>query len=297
MLLISLPTFPHIPAFSALVDSGLSHCFIDSHFVTKHNIPTYSVSPLQLHLFDGTSNSVIMQGVDLPIHFLTGEIISVALFATPLDSTCFLVLGHNWLTCYNLSIDWALGSINFHSTLQEMPSTPLTSVPSGAKTLLGENNLPLLTTLCHSTDTTPLSIVLVDAAAYIHACKMEGSVQFSMLHIPESVDLCSTSTAEEQPDLSHVPPEYHDFANVFNKAKADRLLPHCPYDLKIDLEDGATPPLSTMYSLSPTELEALQKFLDENLANGIICPSSSTHETPVIFVKKKDGSLCLCVDF
>jgi len=86
---------------------------------------------------------------------------------------------------------------------------------------------------------------------------MEGSVQFSMLHIPESVDLHSASTAEERPDLSCVPPEYHDFADVFNKAKADGLPPHCPYDLKIDLEDGAIPPLDTMYSLSSTELEAL----------------------------------------
>ena len=135
--------------------------------------------------------------------------------------------------------------------------TPLMSVPSGAKTPPSENIPPLPTTPCPSTDMTPPSIVLVDAAAYICTCKMEGSVQFSMLHIPESVDLHSASTAEEQPDLSCVPPEYHDFADVFNKAKADGLPPHCPYDLKIDLEDGAIPPLDTMYSLSSTELEAL----------------------------------------
>jgi hypothetical protein len=52
-----------------------------------------------------------------------------------------------------------------------------------------------------------------------------------------------------------------------------------------------------MYSLSPSELEALRKFPDENLANSIIHPSSSMHGAPIIFIKKKDGSLRLCVDF
>jgi hypothetical protein len=63
------------------------------------------------------------------------------------------------------------------------------------------------------------------------------------------------------------------------------------------LEEGATPPLGTIYSLSPVELEALRKFLDENIASGLLCSSSSSHGAPVLFIKKKDGSLHLCVDF
>ena len=119
---------------------------------------------------------------------------------------------------------------------------------------------PPLTTPSHSSDTTPPppSIAIVDATSYIQACKMKGSVQFSILHIPQSADLCSSATTSETPpDLSKVPPVYHDFADVFNKVKADGLPPHRPYDLKIDLEEGASPPLGTMYSLSPMELEAL----------------------------------------
>jgi hypothetical protein len=107
----------------------------------------------------------------------------------------------------------------------------------------------------------------------------------------------TSATQDYTPDLSGVPKDYHEFADVFNKVSADGLPPHRPHDLKIDLEEGASPPLGTMYSLSPSELEVLRKFLDENLANGIIRPSSSTHGAPVIFVKKKDGSLHLCVDF
>jgi hypothetical protein len=57
-------------------------------------------------------------------------------------------------------------------------------------------------------------------------------------------------------DLSAIPKEYHEFADVFNKKKADTLPPYCPYDLNIKTEEGAITPPSCMYSLSPMELEA-----------------------------------------
>src|ERR1700720_575564 len=69
------------------------------------------------------------------------------------------------------------------------------------------------------------------------------------------------------------------------------------YHLKINLEEGYTPPLGQFYSLSHTELKALQEFLDENLAAGFISSTPSLHGAPVLFVKKKDGGLRLCVDF
>ena len=74
------------------------------------------------------------------------------------------------------------------------------------------------------------------------------------------------------------------------------LASHRPYDLKINLEEGSTPPLGQMYSLSQTELIALREFIDEHLATGFIRPSRSPYGALVLFAKK-DGSLRLCVDF
>jgi len=84
---------------------------------------------------------------------------------------------------------------------------------------------------------------------------------------------------------------------MFSKAKASELPPHRDYNLKIDLEEGTSPPLGTLYSLSPVELSALWTFIDENLNTGFIRPTTSSHAALVLFVKKKDGSLRLCVDF
>ena len=106
----------------------------------------------------------------------------------------------------------------------------------------------------------------------------------------------SAVVSNETPDLSHIPEDYHDFADVFNKAKADTLAPHRPYDLKINLEEGASPPVGAMYSLSQSELQVLREFIDD-IRIGFIRPSSSPHGAPVLFVHKKDGSFRLCVDF
>ena len=80
-----------------------------------------------------------------------------------------------------------------------------------------------------------------------------------------SISTNSTSISEEAPDLSNVPEEYHDFPDVFSKAKAEKLAPHQPYNLKINLEEGTSPPIVPMYPLSQSELEVLCNFLNDHL--------------------------------
>src|SRR5260370_35457197 len=85
--------------------------------------------------------------------------------------------------------------------------------------------------------------------------------------------------------------------DIFSGEKANTLAPHQPYDLQIKLEEGAKPVHGPIYLLSPLELTALQEFLKENMHNRFIHPSKSPWGSLVLFVKKKDGSLQLCVDF
>jgi len=292
---VSLLDYASISEFPALVDCGSSHCFIETSLVQKQKLRTYPIPPIPLRLFDGTCNATISEAIDLSIRFSSGKVTSETFYVTPLDSSCLIVLGYSWLSLHNPLIDWVTGSIDFRTTSHRMPSTPPTSPPLPEPIPTVEPH-PL--TLSEPSADNPVpNISLINAVAFCRACKLEGSTQFSIYLRLSRVDLRSAKLSSEGPDLSGVPSDYHEFVDVFNKGKASQLPPHRLYDLKIDLEEGSAPPLGTIYPLSLVELEALRKFLDENIATGLLCSSSSPNGAPVLFVKKKDGSLRLCMDF
>ena len=215
-------------------------------------------------------------------------------YVTPLDSSCSVVLGYNWLTRYNPLIDWALGSIVFRPPSIDRSSPPPTSSARSAQ--LPSQNPSVSTETPRTSESVP-RISIIGAAAFARACKLPGTQCYSIRPSDTSVSGNSASVPEEAPDLSQIPEEYRDFADVFSKAKAFNLAPHRPYDLKIDLEEGTSPPVTPMYPLSQVELQTLRDFIEEHLRAGFIRSSSSPHGAPVLFVKKKDGSLRLCIDF
>jgi hypothetical protein len=86
-----------------------------------------------------------------------------------------------------------------------------------------------------------------------------------------------------------------DFEDVFKEVSG--LPPKRDIDFFINLMPGAGPVSKTPYRMSTPELKELQMQLEELLKKGYIHPSVSPWGAPVLFMKKKDGTLRLCTDF
>nr|CBN81752.1 Pol polyprotein [Dicentrarchus labrax] len=91
--------------------------------------------------------------------------------------------------------------------------------------------------------------------------------------------------------------QYHDLGEVFSKHRAVTLPPHRPYDCAIELLPGSTLPTSRLYNLSRPEREAMEKYIGDSLAAGLIRPSSSPVGAGFFFVTKKDQTLRPCIDY
>ena len=94
-----------------------------------------------------------------------------------------------------------------------------------------------------------------------------------------------------------IPAEYQVFTKVFSKKKVNELPARGTHNHAINLKGTGDPPFGPLYNLSGNELKVLRDYLADNLAKGFIRASTSPSEVPILFVKKKDGTLRLCVDY
>ncbi|KAM0044345.1 putative nucleotidyltransferase, Ribonuclease H [Helianthus debilis subsp. tardiflorus] len=91
-------------------------------------------------------------------------------------------------------------------------------------------------------------------------------------------------------------PVVREFPDVFPE-ELPGLPPHRQVEFQIDLVPGAAPIARAPYRLAPGELHELSNQLQELLDRGFIRPSFSPWGAPVLFVKKKDGSFRMCIDY
>ena len=94
-----------------------------------------------------------------------------------------------------------------------------------------------------------------------------------------------------------MPLQYHNLGEVFNKSRATSLPPHRSYDCVINLLSSTSPPRGRLFSLSAPERLAMERYIGESLAAGLIRPSSSPAGAGFFFVGKKDGTLWPCIDY
>ncbi|GJU74376.1 putative nucleotidyltransferase, ribonuclease H [Tanacetum coccineum] len=91
-------------------------------------------------------------------------------------------------------------------------------------------------------------------------------------------------------------PVVREFPDVFPE-NLPGLPPDRQVEFQIDLIPGATPVARAPYRLAPSEMQELSNQLQELSDRGFIRPSTSPWGAPVLFVKKKDGSFRMCIDY
>lgn len=101
--------------------------------------------------------------------------------------------------------------------------------------------------------------------------------------------------AQEVPDT--VAKVLDDFKDVMPPELPKTLPPRRAVDHKIELEPGARPPAQAPYRMGPAELVELRKQLADLLESGFLRPSKAPYGAPVLFQKKQDGSMRMCVDY
>ncbi|KAJ9536518.1 hypothetical protein OSB04_un000312 [Centaurea solstitialis] len=117
-------------------------------------------------------------------------------------------------------------------------------------------------------------------------CIRKGCVWFMAYVVDSEKDKLEVKDVEVVRDYPEVFPE--DLVS---------LPPDREIKFRIDLVPGATPIAKASYRLAPSELKEMLAQLQELLDKGFIRPSTSPWGAPVLFVKKKDGTMRMCIDY
>jgi hypothetical protein len=242
---------------TVLFDSGATHSFVSYSFSQYCNLMSEWLD-VDLAVASPVGKTVVCTSV------VKNCPISVQGHVMPANLVIFemsefdVILGMNWLSMYHACVDCFCKEVVFR---------PLGAAEFKIQGSRGFN-LPKLVSTMQATR------LLKQGCSGFLACVTKEAPEAKLEEIPI----------------------VHDFVDVFSEE-----LPELPPDRKIeftiDLLLGMRPISKAPYWMAPLELRELKEQLQELLDRGFIRPSESPWGAPVLFVKKKDGSMRLCIDY
>ncbi|GBG80079.1 hypothetical protein CBR_g30446 [Chara braunii] len=256
---------------SALLDSGASRNFMSQSFMQKVGFGAQvrrKANLTAIKFADGKTQQLLDHYIEaVPVYFAPHACESVTFDI--LDTDFDIIQGMPWLAN-------ADHTINFHRRTLSVRDAFGVEVACTIP-------LPHPSIRCQ----------VVTAKSFRATCAYEQ---------PKEIGLCflrTVAVADTSPtDLSSDPRVVRlldKFADIFESPTG--VVPDQSISHEIILEAGAVPPKGCIYRMSEEELEVLRAQLDELLAKGWIRLSSSPYGAPVLFVKKKNKDLRLCVDY
>ncbi|KAJ9509188.1 hypothetical protein QJQ45_001677 [Haematococcus lacustris] len=276
-LIILHGTFAGHPA-RFMVDSGATGNIVSQQYLMRNGLYlATTLSPRRL-LLPGPKHTTLPTYTLPPCSIRMGTYrdrlqLSMANIPNP---SFDIVLGKPWLAAKNPCVDWINNVVRLDHAGSTHTMTPPPPTPLQADQLN-----------------------LLSAPRFRRAARHDEV--FMALLTQQPNPSTSTSSSTPAPD----PPPLHpkaaalvqQYPSVFPKElPAVQDMPRRSVDHTIHLT-GPAPSPRPIYRMSQPELDQLKKQLDDLLTKGFIRPSTSPFAAPVLFVRKKDGSLRLCVDF
>ncbi|KAH0615360.1 uncharacterized protein H6S33_000996, partial [Morchella sextelata] len=250
----------------ALIDTGCSgFAFIDETFARHNNFPFLPLkSPCTVEVIDGRpiSSAQITHLCYLPLS-IDSHHETIPFFVTKLGSYP-LVLGIPCLQIHDAKLRFKDNSILFDS--------------EHCKCNCNSSAIPF-----------PLE------GLHQHPSSTSNKLQIFNTTI-EEIDQAMDEASEED-WRNQVPTWYKKFHQIMDEKFANKIRPRRRYNHKIPFKEGKESPFGPLYGMSREELIVLKQYIQDTLQKGFIQASSSPAGAPVLFVKKADGTLHLCVNY
>ena len=300
-------------AANFLIDSGASSSFISEKYVQVNHLKTRKVNVKRIRLANGQllTTSRIVRDADINIH---GRSVKLDLIVLELNHE--VILGINWLSAANPTINFSTRTIQFssmnecnddvlHASFQPEQFQPvelnlLNTVQSpplvNDSSVVQISNLELLKSIdpYYLNKQVVKSIerddILCEVRVFDHR-RTKARLQLEHHLNAVSVEDAMNSVADEVRSL------IESYRELFRDKLPPGLPPRRVVDHRINLKSETTPFNQHSYRMNQVELAALRKQLDELLEQRFIEPSLSEYGSPCLFVKKKSGELRLVVDY
>ncbi|GJY71758.1 putative reverse transcriptase domain-containing protein, partial [Tanacetum coccineum] len=250
---------------SILFDTGADRSFISTAFSSLINIaPTSLENCYDVELADGKLVKIdtIIRGCTL--NFLDHPF-NIDLMPVELGSFD-VIIGMDWLRRYHAVI---------------VCDEKLVQVPYGNETLTFRGN--------ESSDGRESRLTVISCSKAQEYMAKGCQVFLAQISAKKEEDKSERKQIKDVPIV-------RDFPEVFPD-DLPGLPPARPVEFQIDLILGVAPVARAPYRLAPSEMKELSEQLQELFDKGFIRPSSSPWGAPILFVKKKDGSFRMCIDY
>ncbi|GJU08837.1 putative reverse transcriptase domain-containing protein [Tanacetum coccineum] len=184
----------------------------------------------------------------------------------------------------------------FQTLKDNLCNAPILSLPDGPEDFVvlpcdARQNKPDID-VCYSCKEASPDVKKNDTGSQVEAFKEENlNIWFFLAHV-------TTKEVEDNSEKKRLKdvPIVRDFPKVFPE-DFPGLPPTRQVEFQIDLVPGAAPVARVPYRLAPSEMKELSEQLQELSDKGFIRPSSSPWGAPVLFVKKKDRSFWMCINY